>query len=130
MIENTLSPEWNDDLLFKLDKALEENAELVVEVFDYERIGRSRSLGKCSVPLGLLIKTVREPARTHDDDDDDDDDDDCPGITHWPCPASLLPTPQGSKREWHPLTTASGEAHVRPCRSLARPLSLSVFSPV
>ena len=62
-VENTLAPEWHDTFTFALSKPLDDNATLTVDVFDYERIGRARPLGKCAVPLGVLVRTVRRRLR-------------------------------------------------------------------
>nr|XP_032808020.1 myoferlin-like isoform X1 [Petromyzon marinus] len=55
-IENELNPEWNEALEFDLKGfPLEASSVLVVEVKDYEKIGKSRLLGSAQIQLHELL---------------------------------------------------------------------------
>ncbi|KAK3095803.1 hypothetical protein FSP39_019399 [Pinctada imbricata] len=56
-IKSELNPVWNETFEFDLcGKALTASDELVIEVKDYERVGRNRLLGTARVPLRNLLR--------------------------------------------------------------------------
>ena len=57
VIKSELNPTWNETFEFDLNgQALGPSDELIIEIKDWERVGRNRLLAKCKAPLRNLMK--------------------------------------------------------------------------